>query len=99
MVGNSKFWHILKTEPFIFPTARWVDAIHQFGAEVFTSSALDDEDPEKTNLMFLPVYAKRVVDQTRQLWKVKRGKTPGSSGWMKDTDTFVAKFEDWWFTV
>eukprot|EP00973_Karenia_brevis_P048357 6711404-Karenia_brevis.AAC.1 len=73
--------------------------MHRYGAEVFASTALDDEDPEKTNLMFFTVHAKRVVDQSRQLWKVRRGKTPGSSGWMKDTEIFVAKFEQWWFTV
>eukprot|EP00973_Karenia_brevis_P026483 3654384-Karenia_brevis.AAC.1 len=47
--------------------------------------------------MFLPVFAKRVVDAARQLWKVPRGKTPGSSGWMRQTDAEVYIFEKWWF--
>eukprot|EP00973_Karenia_brevis_P033982 4689651-Karenia_brevis.AAC.1 len=42
MVGNSKFWHILKAEPFIFPNTRWAEAIYKWGPGIFTSNVLDE---------------------------------------------------------
>eukprot|EP00973_Karenia_brevis_P061715 8582957-Karenia_brevis.AAC.1 len=62
------------------------------GAEVLVPTALDDF-PQYRNLLFFPAYAKWVADETRQLRKVQRGKTPGSNGWMKTTEYLVRQFE------
>eukprot|EP00973_Karenia_brevis_P012971 1759986-Karenia_brevis.AAC.1 len=32
-IGNSKFWHILKAEPFICPNTRWAEAIYEWEPE------------------------------------------------------------------
>eukprot|EP00973_Karenia_brevis_P049179 6821581-Karenia_brevis.AAC.1 len=38
MMGNSKFSHIFKAEPFIFPGTRWAEAIYKWGPEIFVST-------------------------------------------------------------
>eukprot|EP00973_Karenia_brevis_P088622 12287646-Karenia_brevis.AAC.1 len=48
-----------------------------------------DERDLRIDKMFLPVYAKNVTDEARALWKVPRGKTPGSGSWMAATDKAV----------
>eukprot|EP00973_Karenia_brevis_P027375 3774396-Karenia_brevis.AAC.1 len=85
MIGNSKFWHILKQEPFIFPRSRWAAGIVAWGPDVLHSSVFDEKEGEdererafKIDKIFLPIYAKRATDAARALYKVQRGKTPGS---------------------
>eukprot|EP00973_Karenia_brevis_P088630 12288396-Karenia_brevis.AAC.1 len=46
MIGNSKFWHILKQEPFIFPKARWTAGIIAWGPDVLHSSVFDEKEGE-----------------------------------------------------
>eukprot|EP00973_Karenia_brevis_P088775 12312134-Karenia_brevis.AAC.1 len=93
MIGNSKFWHILKKELYIFPRARWTAGIIAWGPDILHSSVFDekkDVDARERELridkMFWPTYAKRATDAARALFKVQRGKTPGSGSWMNSTD-------------
>eukprot|EP00973_Karenia_brevis_P087127 12080721-Karenia_brevis.AAC.1 len=96
LVANYSVWPILKQEPYLFPGARWVQAMRRAGAEVLAPSALT-KHPELKRLPLLPVYVKMVADQCCQLRKVPRGKTPGSNGWMRTTEYSVRKFDEWFF--
>eukprot|EP00973_Karenia_brevis_P008708 1178044-Karenia_brevis.AAC.1 len=76
MIWNSKFWHILKREPYIFPKARWVSGIVAWGPDVLRSSVFDEKKGEgereraiKIDKMFSPIYAKRATDAARALYK------------------------------
>eukprot|EP00973_Karenia_brevis_P049837 6920740-Karenia_brevis.AAC.1 len=67
--------------------------IKAWGGEILHQSVFehkknvgDHERAHRIDKMFLPVYAKQVTDEARAMWKVPRGKTPGSSSWMTLTD-------------
>eukprot|EP00973_Karenia_brevis_P049626 6888534-Karenia_brevis.AAC.1 len=72
MIGNSKFWHILKKAPYIFPKARWVQGIKTWGADILHHSVFEhkknvdeNERARRIDKMFLPIYAKQVTDAAR----------------------------------
>eukprot|EP00973_Karenia_brevis_P094946 12424960-Karenia_brevis.AAC.1 len=79
MIGNSKFWHILKKPPFIFPKARWVEGIKKWGPDILHHSVFKHEShvdrherDRRIDKMFLPLYAQQVTDEARAMWKVPR---------------------------
>eukprot|EP00973_Karenia_brevis_P062539 8695807-Karenia_brevis.AAC.1 len=76
MIGNSKFWHILKRPPYIFPGSRWTEGIIAWGPDILHSSVFDEkkdvdarERALRVDKLFLPIYAKRATDAARALFK------------------------------
>eukprot|EP00973_Karenia_brevis_P018393 2522079-Karenia_brevis.AAC.1 len=103
MIGNSKFWHILKKPPWIFSRSRMVQGIKTWGADILHVSVFEHqkgvssrEREDRVDKMFLPIFAKQVTDEARKMWKVPRGLTPGSGKWMNTTDKLVGEFQLYW---